>query len=374
MKGCLAPLVNARDQVHARDGIVRLANSSAQARAKRVNSNDMKARTKKIVGTGVLALGVSVAAAAGYIAVTPGQGSFTMRLAAEVIALRGKPLADTEKFRTSVLGRTQPVVAAIPAEMRTRLQVSERLVEGNRVFTLAPGSSGSRKRIVYLHGGAYVNELTKPHWDIIAKLIEATGATVIVPIYPLAPENDHRAAFAFLDSVYRQILANTAADDVVLAGDSAGAGLALGMVVDARDKGLPMPGRIILFSPWLDLTLADPHARAVEADDVMLAVDALRMCGAWWAGDDDPRLPRLSPLYADLKGLPPIELYQGTNDIFVVDSRTFVKKVQAAGGAIHYGEYPGAFHVFVGATFTPEAKYVFGRIAASGAQSPSNRP
>lgn len=135
-----------------------------------------------------------------------------------------------------------------------------------------------------------------------------------------------------------------------------------------------MPGRIILFSPWLDLTLADPEARKLETKDVMLAVDTLRMCGAWWAGEDDPRLPRLSPLYADLKGLPPIELYQGTNDIFVVNARTFVKKVEAAGGAIHYGEYPGAFHVFVGATFTPEAKDVFNRIAAAGNLSSGKKP
>jgi epsilon-lactone hydrolase len=351
--------------VHEPNGSVHLANSSAQARQERVNSNGMKARAKKIIGRGVLAIGVSAAAAAGYVAVTPEQGSFTMRLAAKVIALRGKPLADTEKFKTSVLGRTQPVVAAIPAEMRTRLQVSERIVEGYRVFTLAPGSSGSRRRIIYLHGGAYVNELTKPHWDIIAKLIETTGATVIVPIYPLAPENDHRAAFAFLDNVYRQILANTAADDVVLAGDSAGAGLALGMVVDARHKGLPLPGRVILFSPWLDLTLADPRARAVEADDVMLAVNGLRVCGTWWAGDADPKSPMLSPLYADLKGMPPIDLYQGTNDIFVVDARSFVEKARLAGTAITYVEYPGGFHVFMGAPFTPEAKDVFRRIGAT---------
>ena len=186
-----------------------------------------------------------------------------------------------------------------------------------------------------------------------------------VPLYPLSPESDHRAAFAMLGDVYRKVIARTAPADTVIAGDSAGAGLALGQVIDVRSKGLPAPGRIILFSPWLDLTLADPRAREVEPRDIMLGIDSLRLCGRWWAGATDPKSPILSPLYADLKGLPPIDLFQGTRDLFVVDSRTFAARAKSAGTTIRYAEYPGAFHVFEGATFTPEAKDVFRRIGAA---------
>jgi epsilon-lactone hydrolase len=318
-----------------------------------------------VLGAALVGLGTALA---------QGEGSVAMRMATLVLKAGGKPLANTEATRKKLLSRTYPAPAPIPVSLAKKVNLTEATIDGYSVFTLVPKTNASKRHVIYYHGGAYVNDVAGPHWDIVGALIDASGATVTVPIYPLAPEQNSRPAFAFLADVYRHVLIKAAASDVVLAGDSAGGGLALGQAIEFRSQELPIPGRIILFSPWLDLTLADPRASAVEADDVMLAVDALRMCGAWWAGDDDPRLPRLSPLYADLKGLPPIELYQGTNDIFVVDSRTFVKKVQAAGGAIHYGEYPGAFHVFVGATFTPEAKDVFGRIAASGAQSSGKKP
>jgi monoterpene epsilon-lactone hydrolase len=318
-----------------------------------------------VLGAALVGLGTALA---------QGEGSVAMRVATLVLKAGGKPLADTEATRTKFLSRTYPSPAPIPASLAKKVNVTKAIIGGHKVLTLVPTTNASTRHVIYYHGGAYVNDMLGPHWDIVGALIDATGATVTVPIYPLAPEKSNRPAFAFLADVYRDVLTKAAAGDVVLAGDSAGGGLALGQAIEFRDQKLPLPGRIILFSPWLDLTLADPEARKLETKDVMLAVDALRMCGAWWAGGDDPRLPRLSPLYADLEGLPPIELYQGTNDIFVVDSRTFVKKVQAAGGAIHYGEYPGAFHVFVGATFTPEAKDVFGRIAASSAQASGKKP
>jgi epsilon-lactone hydrolase len=318
-----------------------------------------------VLGVALLGLGTALAL---------GEGSVAMRAATLFLKAGGKPLADTQATRKNFQSRKYPSPAPMPASLAKKVNVTEVTIGKHKVFTLVPKTNASKRHVIYYHGGAYVKDMIGAHWDIIGALIDSTGATVTVPIYPLAPEHNHRPAFAFLADVYRDVLTKAAASDVVFAGDSAGGGLALGQAIEFRDQKLPMPGRIILFSPWLDLTLADPEARKLESKDVMLAVDALRICGAWWAGGDDPRLPRLSPLFADLEGLPPIELYQGTNDIFVADARTFVKKVQATGGAIHYGEYPGAFHVFVGATFTPEAKDVFRRIAASGARSPSMKP
>ncbi len=95
----------------------------------------------------------------------------------------------------------------------------------------------------------------------------------------------------------------------------------------------------------------------------MLAVDGVRECGSWWAGPLDARSPHLSPLYADLAGLPSTAYFQGTHDILVVDARSFASKAEAAGMDLRYFEYPGAFHVFMGATFTPEARDVFRHVA-----------
>jgi epsilon-lactone hydrolase len=315
---------------------------------------------KKRILLPTIALGVSLLAIGAALAL--GEGSIAMRVATLALKANGKPLADVEATRTKLLSRIYLAPAAIPASLSDKVTVSEELIAGRKVFTLTPKAGASKWHIIYYHGGGYVNEMIKAHWDIVGALIEATGATVTVPIYPLAPEHSNREAFSFLGDVYRKVLTQAVPGDVVLAGDSAGGGLALGEAIELRKHDLPMPGRIILFSPWLDLTLANPQTRKLEPIDVMLAVDSLRACGKWWAGADDPLLPRLSPLYAELKGLPPINLYQGTHDIFVVDSRTFVRKVKLAGGTIGYAEYPGAFHVFVGATFTPEAKSVFTEI------------
>lgn len=315
------------------------------------------ARRLAALGAGILLAGSALAASA------TDQGSAAMQAAARLIGAGGKPLADTAGFRAAIEHRAPPVAAEIPPTLRAHWNVAETQVDGRTVITVSPKVGASRWRIIYLHGGAYVNDLIAPHWTIIDRLMTATGAAVTVPLYPLAPEHDYRAAFAFLHDVYRGMLAHDRAADIVIAGDSAGGGLALGQVLDDRAKGLPLPGRIILFSPWLDLTLANPRARAVEPDDMMLAVDALRLCGRWWAAPTDPKSPILSPLYADLKRLPPIDLFQGTRDIFVVDARTFAAKARAAGNAIDYREYPGGFHVFVGGPDTPEGEDVFHRIA-----------
>lgn len=291
--------------------------------------------------------------------------SLGMRVAAIYLKLKGKPMSNLTKYEASILERTYPSPANIPGRMRRQYHLRDRTLAGHRVVTFAPKTRASSWHIVYYHGGAYVGDLAGPHWDIIKCLIEATGATVTVPLYPLAPESNNRAAFSFLAEVYGEILATTSSTNVVFAGDSAGGGLALGHATEISRMGLPPPARLILFSPWLDLTLADAAARELESTDVMLAIDALRLCGKWWAAGDDLLLPRLSPLYAGMKGLPPIDIYQGSDDILVIDARTFAAKAQEAGNLVHYSEVKGAFHVFMGATFTQEAKAVFAHIASS---------
>jgi epsilon-lactone hydrolase len=304
-----------------------------------------------------------------YQLIAPSRASLGMRAASQFIRLSGKPLADPAAFNAKVQSRQYPSPAPVPKTMRAKYNISETQLGGHKVISVAPKVGQARWTIIYFHGGAYVNDLAKPHWDIVAALANATGATIIVPIYPLAPEFDHRTAFEFLDQVYRSALTKSAPESIIFAGDSAGGGLALAQAINNRSNKLPQPARIIMFSPWLDLTLSDPEARDVEPDDIMLGIDALRLCGKWWAGDADPKSPNLSPLYADLTDLPPMSLYQGTSDVLVVDSRNFAASAKRAGVDITYAEYPDAFHVFVGATFTSEAKDVFAKIGTMLQQS-----
>ncbi|WP_253718032.1 alpha/beta hydrolase [Sphingomonas sp. AP4-R1] len=236
-------------------------------------------------------------------------------------------------------------------------------LDGQKVITLTPHRDGSGWHVIYLHGGAYIHPLARPHWGIIGAIIAATGASVTVPLYALAPENDYRRATALMHSVYDTVQKQAPGASIALAGDSAGGNLALNFTLRRRDMGQSLPQRLLLFSPWLDLELRDPRIRALEARDVILAVDGLRQAGAWWAGDANPACAQLSPLYAELTGLPPIAIFQGDADIFVIDARTFAARCVTARVECDYREYPGAFHVFVGATFTPEARDVFDRLS-----------
>ncbi len=288
--------------------------------------------------------------------------SLRMRAAALLVAWRRGPVRTPPEMRRDYFGRNYPPPAPIRVGLRKRAGVGEERIAGCPVYTLTPRRGRSPWHIIYTHGGSFVDAITRYHWDAIEELIRATGATVTVPLYPLAPEHEHPRAHAFLEQVYRGVIARTPADRVVLCGDSAGGNLALVQALRYRDLGLPPPAHVILFAPWVDVTMSHPDIPAIH--DPMLWTAELVETGRWWAGSVDPRDPRVSPLHADLRGLPPIQLYQGTDDLFLPDARVLRDRVQAAGGRIDLHETAGAFHVFMAATFLPEARAVYRQIAA----------
>jgi epsilon-lactone hydrolase len=287
-----------------------------------------------------------------------------MRLVIAMLKTRGKLLAPEHlsRFVHQLRTRSYPSAAPPPPRLLSEFEIAEEEVAGRPVFVVTPRRGRTAWRIIYTHGGGYVNSLIRPHWDIISALARATGATVIAPIYPLAPRYEHREAYRFLEAVYRWVLENADAAHLVLAGDSAGGGLAVGQALLTPSWGLPSPQRLILFAPWLDLALADPAARKLESDDPMLGVDALRYSGEAWAAGEDLKTGYLSPLHADVGALPPTDIFQGGRDLLAPDARAFAKKLRAAGRSVSYAEFHGAFHVFMAATFTPEAKQVYAEI------------
>jgi len=266
------------------------------------------------------------------------------------------------RYRTKIEQRSYPAPAPMPRKFSKLFRTQEQQVDGKPVFTIAPRHGEPAIHILYTHGGAYINALQWIHWEIIRKLVERLGARVTVPIYPLAPEHTYREAFAFLADVYRTVLQHAPDQPIVLCGDSAGGGFALAQAIHYRDLGLRLPDRLVLFSPWLDITMSNPDNALVEPRDIMLGTPGLLQCGQWWAGGDDPRSPLLSPLFGNLAGLPPMDVFMGTAELFVADGRKLKEKVSAIGGTVNLYEYPGAFHVFVGATITPESKDVFDRL------------
>ncbi len=290
--------------------------------------------------------------------------SASMKMVKSILRLTGSPLKGRlyTRWRDAVQKRAYPSHARVPHAFRQQFTVKESSINGRTVISLAPKQGKRPIHIIYTHGGAYVETFSALHWDIIRRLMEATGAGVTIPLYPLAPEHTYKEAFDMLAMVYKQVLKEHADDAIALCGDSAGSGLALAQALYYRDNGLRLPDHVILFSPWLDVSMSNPGAAEVEARDALLSIPALVQSGQWWAGGDDARNPLLSPLFGDLKGIPPIEVFQGTDDVLMPDARLLQEKVLQAGGSIHYHEYTGAFHVFVLASFTPEARHAFSQV------------
>ncbi|HET7414841.1 MAG TPA: alpha/beta hydrolase [Arthrobacter sp.] len=265
-------------------------------------------------------------------------------------------------MRRHYLERSYPKPAPLPASLRRLCTVTEETVDGRRTLTLRPRHGASAARIIYTHGGTYINELVGPQWWMVAALIRRTGASVTIPFYPLAPEHTFDEAYRYLEAVYRRVLEGTDADDVVLAGDSAGAGLAVGQALQLQAAGLKRPGRLLLFSPWVDITGSNPELPAYERTDPMLAIAGAVEAGSWWAGAEDPRHPLLSPVYAparQLAALPPVDIHQGSRDICMPDAVKLQQRINGAGGSAMLTSYPGAFHVFMALPWLPESRAVY---------------
>lgn len=286
-----------------------------------------------------------------------------MRLVTRILATEPKLMADAEAFAAAHLGRDYPRPVPPPAALCRAAEVTTEQIAGRTVFTARPRRGGTDWHLLYLHGGGYVSELFGVHWDIVLQLLRHTGATVSIPIYPLAPEHDHRDGNAYVEAVYRELIRRYPPERTALVGDSAGGGMALVQAMRYRDRGLAAPARLILFSPATSVVPTNPEVDEIEPRDVILARPGGALAGVWWAGPDEPTHPDVSPLYGDPSGLPPVDMYVGTADILWPDARLMARHIAEAGGEVRLVEYPDAIHVFMGATFTPEAQDVYRAIA-----------
>jgi len=257
----------------------------------------------------------------------------------------------TRKPRTATVERARQRIAAPkgsnepPAAVHSRHDVRTRQVQGFPCTTVAPRNGATGRAVVYLHGGSYTGEIAKQHWALISKLADA-GVRVEVPLYGLAPQHTYREAYPFVTEVYRDLLAEVDASAVTIAGDSAGGGLALGFAQTLAAEGLPQPRRLVLLSPWLDLTLSHPDLPALEPRDPWLNIDGTVEAGKVWAGGDDPTQPKLSPINGQLAGLAPMDVTVGTRDLCLPDVLLLQERAAAAGAELRVTVSPGAVHVY----------------------------
>ncbi|OOC55009.1 MULTISPECIES: alpha/beta hydrolase fold domain-containing protein [Nocardiopsis] len=277
---------------------------------------------------------------------------------------RKRPMATLEEARRQITAPKRD--PAPPAWFAERYGVGVRRVGGFDSFTVPPRGRETPERVVlYVHGGSYVHEISHWHWVFVARLADA-GCLVEVPAYGLAPRHTHREALPFLEAVHREL--PTDAGPLVFAGDSAGAGLALSytqsLLGEEAGSGPPMPRRLVLISPWVDLTLSHPDIRELDRVDPWLSPVGLRESALAWAGGDDLADPRLSPVNGPMEGLPPTDLHIGTHDLLLPDVRRLRDRLVEAGVAVDLQEEKGAFHVYPLVPY-PEGRAARDRIIAA---------
>jgi epsilon-lactone hydrolase len=204
-----------------------------------------------------------------------------------------------------------------------------------------------RHVVLYFHGGVYVLGDAFLAADLASQIGRRTGAKVISVDYRLAPEHPYPAAVDDALAAYEALLQDgTAPSDIAFAGESAGGGLAVATLVNARDHGLPLPATTLVMSPYADLTLAGTTMETKREADPLLSREALQARVPDYTSGHDAGLPLISPIFADLSGLPPLIIQAGSHEVLLDDPIRLAGAAAVADVEVTLDITPGVPHVF----------------------------
>jgi epsilon-lactone hydrolase len=248
------------------------------------------------------------------------------------------------------LGDSTPLAPDIKKE-----KVSAGGIDGEWIS--APNSSADRA-VLYVHGGGYVIGSVNTHRDLLARIARASGARVLGINYRLAPEHPFPAAVEDSVAAYRWMLAEGLKPSrIAVAGDSAGGGLTVATLIAIRDAKLPTPGAGVCISPWVDMEGIGETMKTRAAVDPVVQREGLLGMAAAYLGGQNPRSPLAAPLYADLKGLPPLLIQVGDAETLLDDSIRLNDRAKAAGVSTKLEVWPEMIHVWqLFASFLPEGQ------------------
>lgn len=234
----------------------------------------------------------------------------------------------------------------IPASFGLKAQIrNERFADTDIVY-LHKKNCRPHTMILYLHGGAYLEQPVLFQWKFIDKLVNDLNVGVVAPIYNKTPVHTYEQSFAMLDAVYEQMLAKIKPEKIIFLGDSSGGGLTLAFAQQLVQKQLPLPQQLILLSPWLDVSMENNDMKAYDRVDPSLGIKGLRQFAQAWAGNTDLHDPALSPLFGSNTGLPKVSVFVGDREIFLPDCRLYREKALEEGVELTYVEQSGVNHCY----------------------------
>jgi acetyl esterase/lipase len=242
----------------------------------------------------------------------------------------------------------------IPADVK-REDVSAGGIPGAWIQAGEPGSGAT---IYYLHGGGYSIGSVSSHLDLISRIARAADARAFAIDYRLAPEHPFPAPIEDSVAAYRWLLQQgTDPATIVIGGDSAGGGLTLATLVALRDAGDTLPAAAFAISPWTDMTITGESVRTRKDLDPMIPADAMAEGAATYLGGADPKNPLASPLFADLRGLPPLLIHVGDHEVLLSDATRFAAAAEEAGTEVKLEVWDEMIHVWhFFATILPEGQ------------------
>jgi len=205
---------------------------------------------------------------------------------------------------------------------------------------------GSRENCVllYLHGGAYCAGSLNTHRRFVADLALEFAMDALLVDYRLAPELPFPAALDDAMTVYARLRQERPDADIIVAGDSAGGGLSLALLLRLKSENGPMPGMALLLGPWVDLVCENESYRTVGDKEVMLDQARLKRNARMYAGEETLTNPLISPIYADLSGLPPVLIQTGTYDFLSGEAQMVAEQLEEAGGKVVLEVWPKMIH------------------------------
>ncbi len=229
---------------------------------------------------------------------------------------------------------------------------------------IIPAGTGTARVILYLHGGSYNAGSTRSHRALAANIAYAARGRALTVDYRLAPEHPYPAALEDALSAYQWLLDKKIKPrQITIAGDSAGGGLTIALLVALRERGIPMPASAVVLSPWTDLSASGESWQENAKADYVINGDKLRVSARLYLGEADARDPLASPLYADLHGLSPLLIQVGADEILLSDSTHLAERARRAGVDVTLEIWEGMQHVWhFAASILPEAREAIGKV------------
>ena len=280
----------------------------------------------------------------------------------------GKKPIDVERLRAMTKNTPRRALAVPPGYRVENLQTDQGL-EFDIADRSAPRTHISSTVVLYLHGGGYIFGSPKTHRQVLLAMAKAFDAPVYGLDYRLAPEHPFPAAVEDAAKAYRWLRTQFPQGSIVLAGDSAGAGLAIATAIGVRDSGLPAAKAIVAFSPYSDLAVTGESVEANAKSCAMFTPRGIREAAALYLAGANARDPRASPLYAEFKGLPPMLLFASRHEILRDDTLRLAERASAAGVNVELvvrDRLPHVWPVFV--NLLPEAREAFATVTAFARQ------